>query len=341
MSEADRHKIEGYLAHKWGLEANLSAGHPYKTAPPGTGGAAVATLDGTVSGSEGTSTTAWSLVSSDPAGQSASFEDASSVDTNATFTEAGSYVLRLTADDGTVQFFDELTITVDGATEPNSAPVADDQSLSTDENTDLIVTLTATDADGDNMTYSVLTGPSNGILSGTAPDLTYTPDGGFSGSDSFTFVANDGTDDSNTATISITVLTPFEAWAGGSGSSPGDDSNTDGIPDGMAWVLGAADPSSDASTLKPVSDSTSDPDYYIITYRRSDEAHNDARTSIDVVYGNDLTTWNPAVHDGADIIISETDDHYGPGVDRVKVRIDWDLATENRLFVRLLAEIDE
>lgn len=33
-SESDRQKIEGYLAHKWGLEANLPAGHPYKSSPP-------------------------------------------------------------------------------------------------------------------------------------------------------------------------------------------------------------------------------------------------------------------------------------------------------------------
>lgn len=29
-----RQQIEGYLAHKWGLTANLPAGHPYKTSPP-------------------------------------------------------------------------------------------------------------------------------------------------------------------------------------------------------------------------------------------------------------------------------------------------------------------
>ena len=29
-----RQKIEGYLAHKWGMEDNLDAGHPYKAAPP-------------------------------------------------------------------------------------------------------------------------------------------------------------------------------------------------------------------------------------------------------------------------------------------------------------------
>ncbi|MCS5572022.1 MAG: Ig-like domain-containing protein, partial [Pseudomonadales bacterium] len=45
----------------------------------------------------------------------------------------------------------------------------------------------------------------NGVLEGTAPDLTYTPNENFDGSDSFTFTANDGTIDSEAATISITV----------------------------------------------------------------------------------------------------------------------------------------
>lgn len=37
--QADREKLEGYLAHKWGIQANLDAGHPYKSAPPGGAGA--------------------------------------------------------------------------------------------------------------------------------------------------------------------------------------------------------------------------------------------------------------------------------------------------------------
>ncbi len=34
LSDADREKAEGYLAHKWGLEGNLPGGHPHKAAPP-------------------------------------------------------------------------------------------------------------------------------------------------------------------------------------------------------------------------------------------------------------------------------------------------------------------
>ena len=34
LSTDDRQKLEGYLAWKWGLEANLPSGHPYKEAAP-------------------------------------------------------------------------------------------------------------------------------------------------------------------------------------------------------------------------------------------------------------------------------------------------------------------
>jgi mono/diheme cytochrome c family protein len=87
----------------------------------------------------------------------------------------------------------------------NTAPVANDQAVTTPEGTPVAVTLNATDADGNTLNYTVVSNPAHGNLSGTAPALTYTPDTGFNGSDSFTFKANDGTVDSNTATVSITV----------------------------------------------------------------------------------------------------------------------------------------
>jgi hypothetical protein len=34
LSTLDRQKVEGYLAHKWGLTANLPGDHPYKIAAP-------------------------------------------------------------------------------------------------------------------------------------------------------------------------------------------------------------------------------------------------------------------------------------------------------------------
>jgi len=42
LSDADRQKIEGYLAHKWGLQESLPTDHPYRNLPPGGTGADVA-----------------------------------------------------------------------------------------------------------------------------------------------------------------------------------------------------------------------------------------------------------------------------------------------------------
>lgn len=87
----------------------------------------------------------------------------------------------------------------------NDAPVAEAFAISTNENTSKSFAISASDVDGDTLAYTVLNGPANGTLSGTAPDLTYTPNVGYSGDDSFTFKANDGELDSNVATVSITV----------------------------------------------------------------------------------------------------------------------------------------
>ena len=55
------------------------------------------------------------------------------------------------------------------------------------------------------LTYSIVTPPTHGTPSGSPPNVTYTPNAGYSGPDSLTFKANDGQQDSNIATVSITV----------------------------------------------------------------------------------------------------------------------------------------
>ena len=87
----------------------------------------------------------------------------------------------------------------------NDAPVAYDMAVTTDYERPVSITLTMLDVDGDEVTWTIVDGPEHGVLSDAAPMLIYTPDPGFSGSDSFTFKVNDGTVDSNVATVSITV----------------------------------------------------------------------------------------------------------------------------------------
>lgn len=87
----------------------------------------------------------------------------------------------------------------------NSPPVAHEQSVSTPEDTAKAVTLTGSDADGNALTYAIITGPAHGVLSGTAPNVTYAPAANYNGSDSFGFRVNDGKTNSAIATVSITV----------------------------------------------------------------------------------------------------------------------------------------
>jgi hypothetical protein len=106
-------------------------------------------------------------------------------------------------DDGTVSSVPAtISITV---TPVNDAPVANGQALTTPYNAPIAVTLTGTDAEGGALTYTVLSSPANGTLSGTAPNLTFTPNIGSSGTTSFTFKVNDGGLDSAAATVTITV----------------------------------------------------------------------------------------------------------------------------------------
>jgi hypothetical protein len=95
-----------------------------------------------------------------------------------------------------------LSITVDAL---NHAPVAQDGSLTTDEDTAKTVALQASDLDGNSLAYSIVSAPTHGVLSGSGATRTYTPDANYSGSDSFTFKTNDGRLDSNVARVSITV----------------------------------------------------------------------------------------------------------------------------------------
>ena len=122
--------------------------------------------------------------------------------------QTGVSVVTLTVNDGTDSTSASFQLTV---VPGNAAPLALDQSITTDEDTAVAIILSASDADADTLTYTVVDQPTHGMLSGTAPNLTYTPDADYFGSDSFTFKANDGTVDSNVATVSITVTAVNDA----------------------------------------------------------------------------------------------------------------------------------
>lgn len=106
---------------------------------------------------------------------------------------------------------DEATVTiiVQGI---NNPPVANDDAYNVDEDTTLNVVapgVLSNDTEGDvddTLTAVHESGPTNGELTFNADgSFSYNPDTGFNGTDSFTYRANDGTADSNIATVSITV----------------------------------------------------------------------------------------------------------------------------------------
>ena len=125
----------------------------------------------------------------------------SSITANST-TSTTTYWLELTANGAST------TIVAGLQMQTAPPPAATGQSVITGENDAAAVTLAASASTGDSLTYTILSGPAHGKLSGTAPNLTYTPTTGYSGPDSITFEAFDGVLASNVATVTIAVVAP-------------------------------------------------------------------------------------------------------------------------------------
>lgn len=121
----------------------------------------------------------------------------------------GSATITITVSDGSASANDTFTLTVTGTAD---APVAVADSFTTDEDTAFGTNAASgvlandTDADPDSLTASLVDDVDNGALVFNADgSFTYTPGTNFNGSDAFTYRANDGSSDSNTATVTITV----------------------------------------------------------------------------------------------------------------------------------------
>lgn len=167
-----------------------------------------------------------------------------SANTIATFDIPGNYVLRVAVADSSILdagvwtkpvlgYFDFQTYLHNYGTaqadrlhvvEPgtNWPPLAYAQQVTTGINTVRNLTLLGFDYDGNALTYSILSPPAHGTLSGTPPNLSYTPTAGYQGSDAFTFkVTDNGGLSSAAVTVAITVRKAlainvnFNAWTGG------------------------------------------------------------------------------------------------------------------------------
>ena len=124
----------------------------------------------------------------------------------------GSDIFTYQANDGTANS-NTVTVTINVSAPPNSPPVANDDTYSITKNTTLNVTalqgVLANDIDIDpntTITAALVSTPTHGTVNLSSDgSFNYTPNSGYTGSDTFTYRANDGTANSNTATVTINV----------------------------------------------------------------------------------------------------------------------------------------
>jgi len=98
----------------------------------------------------------------------------------------------------------DVTITVNGVNDP---PEAADDSASTPQDTPVTINILGNDSDpdGDTLTLDSVGPAGNGSITSNGSSVTYTPDSGFSGTDSFTYTISDGNGGTDTATVTITI----------------------------------------------------------------------------------------------------------------------------------------
>ncbi|MBV8516271.1 MAG: tandem-95 repeat protein [Acidobacteria bacterium] len=145
----------------------------------------------------------------------------------------------------------------------NTPPVANDTSASTNEDNAVTVHLSGSDADGDSLTFSIVTPPAHGSLGAvvstgpTTADVTYTPALNYNGSDSFVYRANDGnggTDDAN-ATITIAPVNDPPSFLAGPTVTVLEDSGPKTV---VSWATsispGPADESAQSVTFTVTND---------------------------------------------------------------------------------------
>ena len=130
-----------------------------------------------------------------------------------------------TVTDGTDTDTGTVNLTVTAVNDP---PVAVDDTASTDEDTAININVVSndTDAEGDTLSVTQVTTPSNGtvaITSGSTTTVTYTPNTNFNGTDGFDYTVSDGTDtDTGTVNLTVTAVNDPPVAVNDSASTPKD-----------------------------------------------------------------------------------------------------------------------
>ena len=135
------------------------------------------------------------------------------------YEPAGGFVGMATftyrARDAALALSNLATVTIEVLAQPNTAPVANNDVYSTDEDTTLEIASDSlnkvlendTDADDDSLTAQLVSNVATGTLNFASDgSFNYTPAANASGPVTFTYRANDGTVNSNVATVTINVV---------------------------------------------------------------------------------------------------------------------------------------
>ncbi len=169
------------------------------------------TLDGRASRDPDAGPSALTFAWRQTGGPSVTLAGANSAQPTFTPSVVGSYVFELSVSDGAASAVDTVQIV---AVQPNRAPVAGNESFSTQAGTVLNIAAPGvlgndSDADGNTLTVQLQTGPVQGtLLLNPNGSFTYTPVAGFVGTLTFAYRANDGQANnnlSNIATVTINV----------------------------------------------------------------------------------------------------------------------------------------
>ena len=151
---------------------------------------------------------------------------------------------------------------------------------------------------------------------------------------------NAGTVDMGAVESGTVVADPYQTWIAGFYPGvndplvvgPAADPDGDGLPNALAFVLGASPVTSDPALL-PTAE-TGPGGALVFTFRRADAS---AYLNPRVQFGTDLDGWETAVDGEGGVTVAETDDGFGPGVDRVVVTVP--APAGGRLFARLVSDL--
>lgn len=174
-------------------------------------------------------------------------------------TQSGNYTYTPQDDYAGEDFFTYLAIDNNGSSDPvtvtisitpvNDPPVASGLTFTVNEDTAYSGQLTASDPDGDTLSFSTSSQPTRGILTlRTDGTFIYTPASNATGTDSFSYQVSDGLASSNMATVNITITAINDPPVALNGSITAEIGKT------TSGTLSAKDPDNEPLTYTIVSD---------------------------------------------------------------------------------------